>query len=119
MSSRSAWALRLSSSRILAPVGEAGAQVGQIVEGIAPAHARRPPLVDRPLEAPPLLLILLVAADEVANIVAGAAVAPLGDALLGPALELLRTRDVHLRHARLIGFRAKVDKVSITGMTAP
>src|SRR5687768_641307 len=99
-----AWALRLSSSRILAPARDARAQLRQTVERIPLAHPRRPPFVDRRLEAPELLLPLLVAADEVADIVAGAAVAPLGDALLRPALELLRDRDVHLCHPGFIGF---------------
>src|SRR5687767_6447938 len=101
-----AWALRLSSSRILAPARETGSQLRQIVERIALAHPRRPSFVDRRLEPPQSLLPLLVAADEVADIVAGAAVAPLGDALLRPALELVRDRDVHLCHAGLIRFCA-------------
>src|SRR5688572_30902343 len=105
MSSRSASALRLSSSRI-AIAGrraQAAAQLVQIVERIARAHARCPPLVDRRLQPAAGLLGVLVAADEVAHVVAGAAVAPLGHACFGPALELVRNRDVHLRH--LLSYR--------------
>src|SRR5215217_7616651 len=82
--------------------GAAPAPVGNDVLDRALADPGSQPLVDRGLEAPELLLILLVAAEEVADIVAGAAVAALGHALLGPALELVRDRDVHLCHRMLI-----------------
>src|SRR5881409_1888434 len=97
MPSRSAWASRLSSSRIgLAGAGaQAGTQIIEKLERIAVAHPGSTPLVDSRLQPPHLLLALLVAADEVADIVAGAAVAPLRHPLLRPALELVRDGNVH------------------------
>jgi alkylated DNA repair dioxygenase AlkB len=76
------------------------AQFVETLERVAIAHTRSTPLVDRRLQRAPLRLILLVPADQISDIVAGAAVAPLGDAGLGPSLERVGKRDVHLCHVR-------------------
>ena len=75
-----------------------GAQFRQIVERVALAHSRRAPFINCRAQRPQPLFPNLVAADEVADIVAGAAVAALGNAAFGPALELVGDRDIHLGH---------------------
>jgi hypothetical protein len=71
--------------------------LAQHVLGVLLDHARRQPFCDQ--TAQPFGFFLggiLIAADKIADLVAGAAVSPLGDAIVDPGLKRRRYGDIEL-----------------------
>lgn len=79
-----------------------------LVDGLV-AHPARSALVDLKLKTRDCLAALLVAADQVTNIVAGIAVRAFCDASLHPILHLGGQRNVHRGHGGLLPLQASID----------